>query len=248
MQKKSESLLKNVFPFLMGTVFIALFFLIAIYYFPQMPSLGESPKNENVLSVFNFKNATEKQIETFALNDGAPLFFYTNFNYGNVEFNLPNMRPMSLQKKEENTRKSLEHFEENIFKKVELSSPNMISPEHLVYNAFGRDFNTLPRKEISNVSLMEPNNAQKVFFNVMSFDTGKIVYKEELKFEINTKGILWSPVEMTMVVSSEGAPSAPLITAQSGLEFLDEAFEDFILKNSNSLNLKAGFYKLIFAP
>ena len=97
MSKEAKKSGENARLFPLGAVLIALAFLTALYFVPQLPPLPEPPENEGSVAAFDLNGAGESLLEAVALGDGAPLFFYTKFNYGNMEFELPAMRPMSLE-------------------------------------------------------------------------------------------------------------------------------------------------------
>lgn len=246
MSKEAEKSGENARLFPLGAALIALAFLAALYFVPQLPPLPEPPENEGGVAAFDLSGAGESLLEAVALGDGAPLFFYTKFNYGNVEFELPAMRPMSLEGGDGGgTYEALAHFEESILKNVDFSSPKLMSPEASIHTLFGRESRFLERKA---GAADEGGGVQNVSFSVSDFESGRLLHREALSFKLDTKGFFWSPVEMTVIVNLDGSASAPLATSQSGIELLDKAFEDYARKNSGRLNLKPGFYKFTFAP
>lgn len=229
--------------FNIGALLLVFVFAVAIYNFPELPSLQEAPENDSAIAALDLRRATPQQLEILALNDGAPLFFYTNYNYGNVEFDLPGLTPIDLSVQEASTYDALSHFEESILRSVDFSTPKLISPESTIYALFAKD-----GRHISKLANVKEVSAVKNYScRVLDFESGKLVYSQDVPIGVDTGSFLWSPVEMTLIVNLDGSPSAPFTTSQSGIEALDRAFEDFVLKNSAGFRLKPGFYKLIFS-
>lgn len=253
MAGESEKSGGNSRPLSIGAALLALAFLTALYFVPQPPPLPEPPGDSGSVAACDLSGAGESLLEAVALGDGAPLFFYTKFNYGNIEFELPTMRPMSLESGgDADTYEALAHFEASILKNVDFASPKLMSPEAFIHTLFGREARFLERGGGDGGgdggAADAGGGVQNVSFSVSDFDSGELLHSEKLSLKLDTKGFFWSPVEMTVFVSLDGSPSAPLATSQSGIELLDRAFEDYARKNSGKLNLKPGFYKFVFAP
>lgn len=230
--------------FNVGVLLILLCFAAAIYNFPKLPRVGEFEMSDSAIVALDLRKATPSQLEILALNDGAPLFFYTEFNYGNIEFDLPTLSPIDVSEQDSSTYSALSRFEEGILKSVDFSTPKLMSPESSIYSIFGRG-TSASGGGVKNFSKSEKQ--QKISLRILEFESGKLVYSGKLDSAIDTGDFLWSPVEMTMFVNLDGSASAPLATSLSGVEALDRSLEDFVLKNSDSFRLKPGFYKLVFS-
>lgn len=240
-----KSVAKNRLTYAFCFCALVVLFALALFYVPAVPKLPAIADGSGKISTLNIKDLPRDLLDMAELNDGAPLFFYTNFNYGNVRFELPEMRRVSLLKKTEDAKISLVDFEKSILKDVDFSLPEIILSGKQNYISFAR----LDKNSPEAISANSPKTkAGEVKLEIISLDDFSTVSGRKLQVKSAINGMLWSPLEMTVLVSADGSASAPLITSQSGFEQLDQELENFVLLNVNSFNLRAGFYKFVFAP
>lgn len=213
--------------------------LACMVFFPRLEPFGPHALPEPAVSVAAPGGIPPHDLEVFALNDATPLFTPTKLNFSPPGFELPKPSPVGAAPKGESPETSAAHF------KLDVRS---LGPGARPQGAFAEDsaFSQFGRVDSDRDEARTAYHDARI--SVVSAENGVAVFSGVVDIDVDAGGILWPPVEMTVVVNSDGAASEPFAVSLSGVDSLDKAFEAYLRKNIRSMGLKPGYYRVIFAP